>query len=94
MDRTRTAFIIVMCLTGLVLAGLVSAQPSLRAGAVPILFWIVLVVMLFDVATLALGRRLGLSRLTSGLRLAGLISGAIVYLLADLAFSALRAPVA
>lgn len=94
MDRTRNIFMIVMCMTGLALASAVAQWPGLRAGSIPMLFWIVLVVMAFDVVTLTLGPRLGLSRLTPGLRLAGLISAAILYLLADLAFSFLKAPTA
>lgn len=94
MDRTRTLFMAIMCLTGLALAAAVTAWPSLRSGPAPALFWIVLVVFLFDAVAIGLGARLGLTRITPGLRLAGLVSGAIVYLLADLALTTLKAPLA
>lgn len=94
MDRTRTLFIIVMACVGLALAAAIAAWPWLRTAPAPAMLWIIVAVFLFDAATMLAGPRLGLTRLSSGLRFAGLLTGALLYLLADMAFTAMKAPLA
>lgn len=93
MSRTRALFVIAMCCAGLFLAAAVATWPPLRARPVPILLWLIVALALVDVVALAL-RRFGFAPATGRLRLAGVVTGALVYLLADMAFTAMKAPLA
>jgi hypothetical protein len=93
MSRTRALFVVAMCCAGLFLAAAVATWPPLRARPVPILLWLVLALALVDLAALSL-RRFGFAPATGRLRLAGVVTGAVIFLLADMAFTAMKAPLA
>lgn len=83
MDRTSTLYIIWMCLGGLGLALLGAQFPGVRGGVVPAPMWLLLISFLFDGAVMVLGPRLGLSPLNMGVRFAGVLAGALLYMLVD-----------
>lgn len=93
MERTRNVYFFAMIVGGMTLAFLGVASPAFRAFAVPPMFWLILVALAFEVMVATVLKPYGFAQLTQGLRFAGVVSGAIVYLLADMTLQAMKTPV-
>lgn len=93
MERTRTLYFVVMALGGMALAFAGAAWPAFRAFAVPPMVWLIAVALAFEALTATVLRGRGFVALTQGLRFAGVVSGAMIYLLADMTLQAGKPPV-
>ena len=93
MERTRNVYFFAMILGGMTLAFLGAASPAFRAFTVPPMLWLIVVALAFEAMVATVLKPYGFAPLTQGLRFAGIVSGAMVYLLADMMLQAGKTPV-
>lgn len=77
----RNYYVPIMCLAGIAIGAFVHANPAYAQGAVPPYVWLLVISLIFDVATIALSGRLRIVPLTMNMRALGFVSGVVLYLL-------------
>ncbi len=80
MINTRTVYIALMFIAGIVLGAIVAAYPALSQAAVPPITVLLLVSFVIDVAAMLLADRAGSQPVTMNTRLTGFFGAAIIYL--------------
>lgn len=92
MERTRTLYLVAMMGAGMGLAFAGAAWPAFRAFTVPPMLWLIVVALGVEALVATALRQRGFAPLTHGLRFAGVASGAMIYLLADMMLDAGKTP--
>lgn len=77
----RNLYVPIMCFAGVVIGGYARAHPDFANGSIPPYFWLLGVSLAFDLAVMALAKRIAVVPLTMNTRMFGFFSGVVLYML-------------